>query len=211
VHIASLVAQFLRSRYRPTRVPSSGCCWRWQCLANWLRPELARIAQGFGYAAITGICCCREALGSERRRQAGPCCAALLAAAGGRRADHHTARIGVRAAVIAQSLAEQLASAGDKTSAVPKMTAPATVAIGAGASACNCDAWDLLLAVRFINIFGRQIVPPRCPDRRGLRPLVRGGHYRCRSVKRLLRRLGEGAWPRCGDDGCLRTAFDPHR
>jgi len=37
-------------------------------------------------------------------------------------------------------MAKQLASAGDKTIAVPKMTAPATVAIGPGAAARNCDA-----------------------------------------------------------------------
>jgi hypothetical protein len=55
--------------------------------------------------------------------------AALLAAAGGRRADHHTARIGVRTAVISASLAEQLASASGKTIAVPKMTAPERILI----------------------------------------------------------------------------------
>ena len=64
---------------------------------------------------------------------------------------------------------------------MPKMTASATLAIGAGASARNCDAGDLLLAVPvgFVNIFGHQIVIPRCPDGREPRPLVTGGHYRC--------------------------------
>ena len=39
------------------------------------------------------------------------------------------------------------------------------------------------------QLFGHQIVIPRCPDRRGPRPLVTGGHYRCWPLKRSLRLL----------------------
>ena len=91
----------------------------------------------------------------------------LLAAAGGRgRADDHTARIAVRTAVISAIFAEQLASAGDKTIAVPKMTAPQPWRSGLGAPPATATPEILCwrFPVRLVNIFGHQIVIPECPE-----------------------------------------------